>query len=510
MKHFYFVLFVFLFSGCTQAPVSVVSRGVASLNEQTKIEGIWELQGSHSERGPYTGDLQLTKKSNGTYSVIRLVNYVSFYSEGLRVQEVWTGTAALSSGNLVVTYELSKGQFLTEYGILKRGAQLLGEKLVVNEFFKVDTRKNLQANMSLPKGGEYREWLTARADQNPSPLWKPERFVFQTSDGKSKGAEVAIIDKTDYQFYQKNNDTLRVVNKTVDLLNLAEERFKRDAYSMSLATKEMAFLSKLESSNAKSVAAFAFKLSVSKDSIDALNFQNRFSELQNELNLKIKEVKKISNLDLSALIISYPLANENEKKWITSVLLSNREDEISKSFALGVEAINDATKVSHFISAVTNLYANKKAKISTLHLFAMQSLANQLKSSDLENLNKEYILKIWQNQFQSREPYFILLVASLRINQGAKSLYFDKFVNEAVWKLRETPFPGSTEKISVEVQSKFRNTLLPIFESEVLKTKSLSTLVDTSETLPATQSFASDYLLGYWFARSHELINAFE
>ncbi len=508
MKNFYFVLFLFLISACTQAPVSLVSRGVASLNEQTKIEGIWELQGSHSERGPYTGDMQLTKNTNGTYNVIRLVNYVSFYSEGLRVQEVWTGTAVLSNGNLVVTYELSKGQFLTEYGILKRGSQLLGEKLVVNEFFKVDDRKNLQANMSLPKGGEYREWLTARAAQSSLPLWKIDKVIVQAGEGKLKNIDSAIVDKTDFQFYQQSNDTLRVVNKTVDLLNLAEARFKRDAYSMSLAAKENAFLEKIVVIDAKAIIAFALKMMATKENTDAINFQNRFLDFQNIINTKIKASQKIDDTDLSALIVSYPLVAETEKKWILILLQHVHTNPLSKVLATGVEALADSSKSSIVFSLLSNLYSNKKEKISMLNLIAIQSLAKQLKSVELENSNRDYILRIWQNQALVREPYYVLLVASIQKNQNTTPVYLEKYVSEAIWKLRETPFPGVFEKLSVDVQSKFRSSILPIFESNALKTKNLSTLTD--ELAPAASNFASDYLLGYWFARSHDLVRATE
>src|SRR5690349_4837541 len=101
-KFFPSIVFVFaLLLGCA-TPTKPIARDIASLNANGGMIGIWFLQGTSSTRGPYNGELELRPASDGTFDVTRVVTYINYFYEGLRVQEVWTGKAVADTDTLTI------------------------------------------------------------------------------------------------------------------------------------------------------------------------------------------------------------------------------------------------------------------------------------------------------------------------------------------------------------------------------------------------------------------------
>ncbi len=185
MKYAFTILALIFLSSCAHKELPNKFRGIASLKSPSELEGIWFLQGSHASRGPYNGELELKRTQDGTYSVTRVVNYISYYYEGLRVQEVWVGKALPSDSGLVITFGLN------------------AEKSV-NEFFKVDESDTLKAAFRDPQDEIYQEWISTKRNLEEKSL----RWI--ASD-----------------FYVKNYDTLRVANKFLDKQSLGEAYTQR-------------------------------------------------------------------------------------------------------------------------------------------------------------------------------------------------------------------------------------------------------------------------------------------
>jgi len=257
-----------ILAACAQFS-SHTNRQVASLPTPADLEGIWSVQGTNNLRGPYNGELELRRTVDGTFNVVRIVKYINFYYEGLNVQEVWTGKAVLDNRALTVSYTLKQADYMTRLGPHTRKPEDFKSNLNVLEIFE-PTDKGLKAIFQVGKSAIFSEQVTTRRDLEPAPLWKDQRVNIEARGDKVpwlvrsviKGFKLRVgfdkdpvvksysqrpefknetpymvFDPTDYDFYQKNKDTLRVTNKITDEISLAEVLVKRNAYAPSIEEK---------------------------------------------------------------------------------------------------------------------------------------------------------------------------------------------------------------------------------------------------------------------------------
>lgn len=276
MKQICSSLFLFLFliilNSCAQNEKKVV-RGIASLQATGGVEGVWFLQGTSSVRGPYNGELELRKSYDGTYEVVRIVTYINYFYDGLKVQEVWTGKAVPNHNSIVITYDLQQAGFITQLGSLKRNLSEFNNPITVNVLFKESSR-GLAAQFDDGKSSKYSEWLTTQRKLDEQPLWvdqkkyldarggviptavKKEMESYKKDFGFTKSefwkahkkcaidspAGLAItFDPTDFDFYRRNNDIIRVVNKVTDTISISEAVVKRNAFAPLLQQKASGF-----------------------------------------------------------------------------------------------------------------------------------------------------------------------------------------------------------------------------------------------------------------------------
>lgn len=262
----------FFVGSCTHKEKKVV-RDIASLQAAGGAEGIWFLQGTSSTLGPYNGELELRKASDGTFDVVRVVTYINYFFDGLKVQEVWTGKALAQEDSLTVSYNIRHGDFIARLDDQKREpADFRDIAPITARFF--GAKAGLQTRFKDQKVSTYSEWITTRRPLDEKPLWINERKTldargrsvplvarglikaFKMDIGYEKDPTVkqykdrpeykeekavVIFDPTDFEFYRKNNDVIRVVNKITDTISLTEAVVKRNAYAPDLSIKARGF-----------------------------------------------------------------------------------------------------------------------------------------------------------------------------------------------------------------------------------------------------------------------------
>lgn len=294
MKSFSF-LFLFLsvvLSLSCQHKEKQVPRDIASLQANGGMEGIWFLQGTSSSRGPYNGELELRKASDGTFDVVRIVTYINYFFDGLKVQEVWTGKAVATPDSLTVTYDIRQADFIKKLGTLKRADSDFAAPITIISRYAV-TPNGLATQYSDKKESSYSEWITTRRTLELKPLWVDQRhkisakgpkvplFVqgvikaFKWDIGYEKDPWVKsfrhkpefknenpylIYDPTDFEFYRKNKDVIRVANKIVDEISITESVVKRNAYALTLTEKAKSFDRKTSEYNLNEAGVISYSL----------------------------------------------------------------------------------------------------------------------------------------------------------------------------------------------------------------------------------------------------------
>ncbi|MEN0057588.1 MAG: hypothetical protein AAGB31_02040 [Bdellovibrio sp.] len=217
-----------------------IPRDIASLQSNGGMEGIWFLQGTSSVRGPYNGELELRKSHDGTFNVVRVITYINYFFDGLKVQEVWTGKAVAESRTLTITYDLQKGDFITRLGGERREADDIGGMINVVSRFN-GSSAGLTTKFDDGKISNYSEWVTTKRPLETQPMWKSERLA-SGGGGKGKHMQPLVVhDPTDLSFYRQSKDTIRVINKVVDNISITESVFKRNAYAPTLYEKAQAY-----------------------------------------------------------------------------------------------------------------------------------------------------------------------------------------------------------------------------------------------------------------------------
>lgn len=247
------------------------------LYSQDDISGVWSFEGTHSARGDYTGELEIRPKADGSYNVIRVVDYHTFTFKDLNVEEVWTGSGILKDGILTLNYDLKAADFITRYNTEKRRDEDFINDIVItsNINFK---NNNPQSNFLDGEHASYKEEFSEKKGLNPSPLWVDQRELLLAEGAHSIKADIAktvlmmyfnanvknywsdpfvqkyknrpefkannyyfIFDPTDFRFYQENKNILRVVNKKLDNISLLETLSRQMAYSHTLHEKAEGF-----------------------------------------------------------------------------------------------------------------------------------------------------------------------------------------------------------------------------------------------------------------------------
>lgn len=269
-----------LFLGACATPIKPIPRDIAALKETGKVAGIWFLQGTSSTRGPYNGELELRPSNDGTFDVVRMVTYINYFYDGLRVQEVWVGKAVPDSDTITISYDLRQGEFITRLGETNKTVKDLRTPItIITRFFP--TPAGLAAQFSDKKFSEYSEWLTTSRPLEARPLWQKEVQVL-SAKGKPipsserqkiqraqrvlnfakdpfiqaykakptfRNEQPEMIVEGDIEFYRNNKEIIRLINKITDDATIAESVLKQNAYMPAAQEKAARYEDLVEKKN---------------------------------------------------------------------------------------------------------------------------------------------------------------------------------------------------------------------------------------------------------------------
>lgn len=235
-----------------------------ALAQAEVIPGMYRIEGQHSTRGKYFGELELRPAADGSMDATHVITYPDFKHDGLAVQEVWTGKAVdASRGNVHLIFSLRQQDFIKRLGKEERtAASAINLELRILLDSLNQPRGSYGANFS-----GYRQHISYRGPVGPAPLYFTDRTIhatnspvtglkrkavdrlfkkyqndeyvkqFEGRDEYKKGVHYMVHDRTDFAFYSQNPGVVRVANKIVDGISLVESVVRRNAFALTLEEK---------------------------------------------------------------------------------------------------------------------------------------------------------------------------------------------------------------------------------------------------------------------------------
>ena len=232
--------------------------------------GVWGISGTDAELGRGTGTLEIREAGDGSLAAIRLVQLEDIvHTDGWAVELAWTGTVVSDTANrATLTFALTRADFITRVGELVRTAADATPLVVTAALGEADDR-SIELTYLAPARPSFRidEAGVFVGPPAVEPLWRSGRFLRETHaepppllkrvlfdlfrsyhalpavqpfvrDSRfQRAVHVQVVERTDFDFYRANPERLRVVNKVVDAISLAETEVRANAFRTSLAEK---------------------------------------------------------------------------------------------------------------------------------------------------------------------------------------------------------------------------------------------------------------------------------
>jgi hypothetical protein len=270
----------------TQLSLFVIGSFLLLLSAQSKSEafalpqpGIYLVEGQDHVWGKYAGKVELRKSEDGKFKLSHIQQWEDAQFENEQVALAWEGQLEIQGGQLLAKTRLDQVGFITQYGDAKRtSAPPLN---FVAQLYSSGTGR--YSGVFVPEGADnslefYETWTwQSESDLGAEPIWRNRRqliaghkkpsaltkaIVFNVFKSFHKLDSVQpyvdrpefqdavhywVFDPTDYGFYRKNPNVLRVIQKVVDPISLVETRIRNRAYRQTLQQKEQVFDGELES-----------------------------------------------------------------------------------------------------------------------------------------------------------------------------------------------------------------------------------------------------------------------
>jgi hypothetical protein len=224
------------------------------------LDGRFEITGQSSKYGPYAGQGWISDNK-----VQRLVRFTHYKHEQDAVETIWTGVVdgarfnfSLALSNTLTAidnYAPAEGEFKNSLlvsipvsglsGMLEfalSGEEFLQEKWVLTDS---NPGRPLWSDLRVSVVGVGEETTFMKTILKLSGLSKvidryrelPQLAPYKNREEFTSRNQYFISDKTDADFYLKNQNVLRISNKTINPLSLAEANMRRNAYGKTLAQK---------------------------------------------------------------------------------------------------------------------------------------------------------------------------------------------------------------------------------------------------------------------------------
>lgn len=258
--------------------------------EATLGPGVYDLYGNDSNLGPYTGQVEIrVLEQPSTYRLIRTQTWESVCFEGDqitphqaqcsglgdRIALVWEGEVLSVVEPYTFRVTLSTLGFISSYGEISRQGidprpvEFLGS-------FRPRGNGTLQGTFVPVNRPDYaaffgeEEWVWS-SPSGAGPIWQNERVEIPSHEPIPDDTRTArfdlfssfyeredvaayldradfqeamhyfVFDPTDYDFYRANPNVIRVIQKIVDPISLAEARLRKRAFGQSLEAKAIHF-----------------------------------------------------------------------------------------------------------------------------------------------------------------------------------------------------------------------------------------------------------------------------
>jgi hypothetical protein len=248
------------------------SGGTSGGEVAKDLAGVWTVTGKDA-RGAYHGQAEV-RSEGGKLSFVRTVQY-----DGVKVEDgrdlhwAFTGIAkGDTTKELTVDVVLENRGFIVEAGGLERKAT--DAPIAVTGKVKLEAGKGTATWSGTGVTGD--ETWTAHAPSSAAPLLVIDRTVTAGHGAPSAAVKSGffstyatyhalplvqpyvarpefqaavhgfIVDKTDFAFYRANKNALRVIDKSIDAISLAETRVRANAYRSTLAEKARGFDDEIE------------------------------------------------------------------------------------------------------------------------------------------------------------------------------------------------------------------------------------------------------------------------
>ena len=274
LKHSAIYVFIVAASAVTTFYLFNSPTPSRSIAQASAYDGDYEINGVSDDKGSYTGRGWI---KNGV--VQRLVKWKDYTYEGNAVESIWSGKVTGSE----LSFTLTLSNVLTRF----ENYDATKEELLPKQVIFPISGLSSEFAVALKGDGAIKETWTRTQDASSSPLWVDQRSSFVGNGDKhpfitmiskiagiykvieayrelpqikafadreefKNGSQIWIEDKTDADFYLKNKGILRITNKTVNPLSLAEAVMRKNAYGNTLAYKEEFLRNETESLNLNS------------------------------------------------------------------------------------------------------------------------------------------------------------------------------------------------------------------------------------------------------------------
>lgn len=343
------------------------------------------FSGVNSEHGQYIGEMEL-RTNNDTLSVTRIITYESFKFENLAVQEVWTGVAVFDpeSRSYIIEYDLRQADFLNMAEGFSRSAEDYIDKTRILQ--KISIKNNSVQSESFARNNEIFEDHNLKVKRLSSkPLWENKRYKVESIDHESStlikiGMDLMnmrllrwfhnqdfaqkyadrkefkskkqyfVYDPTDYDFYQKNPDILRVVNKIPDTISLIEDVQRRNAYAPTLSMKMNHFEEAMKNFHINEFGLF---------SSAQLDSDGNFEKYTLDGDSALWTGMYLASQAMRYKITKEEVALNNLKKSLNGLMLLMDITESSTEFARGVIKYDENIKLSDKLHRGRNQHSDK-------------------------------------------------------------------------------------------------------------------------------------------------------
>jgi len=232
--------------------------------------GVWEIWGTDAELGAFSGTLEITQDESGRVFVTRVVGLQDVvHTDGRTVESVWTGTVTQTAdAPWPAQFSLTRADFIPRVGTLERTGEDADPLEILARIFPTEedglVMVYTEAGASKPRIVETGVWMgppgedplfrngrvKRPAHAPPGPILKavlfdlfktyhdlPEVQPFVDLPAFQQAVHSQIVERTDFEYYREHPERIRVVNKVVDEISLAETEIRANAFRAGFAEK---------------------------------------------------------------------------------------------------------------------------------------------------------------------------------------------------------------------------------------------------------------------------------